>query len=303
MHDARIGRFLSIDPLAGKYPQWSPYAFSGNRVIDAVELEGLEPVVKNGILVGYDVQDGQGPTQIAQDINNPETKRKYGYTVINRVHWSQIVGDNIAFFAKRAGDVVNVGDANDPGYRTMNINVGDHLMIRNFATFQLGQNEMEPDGYGGAGLLEYADEVISGAEAHTKGLTHKGGYIARSTSKTGKGLYWKPNARGLHLLKGWSFNVNSSLKIAGPVVGLALEIPEIVDGYQQSTHEGNKQVAGTVGGLGGGFLGGAAAGFVLGWAGVTTGPGVIVTVIAATTVGGIIGEEGVEMLYENVLGD
>ena len=44
MYDARIGRFLSIDPLAGKYPWNSPYAFSENRVIDAVELEGLESV-------------------------------------------------------------------------------------------------------------------------------------------------------------------------------------------------------------------------------------------------------------------
>ena len=42
MYDARIGRFLSIDPLAPKYPWNSPYAFSENRVIDAVELEGLE---------------------------------------------------------------------------------------------------------------------------------------------------------------------------------------------------------------------------------------------------------------------
>lgn len=42
MHDARIGRFLSIDPLAAKYAYNSPYAFSENRVIDAVELEGRE---------------------------------------------------------------------------------------------------------------------------------------------------------------------------------------------------------------------------------------------------------------------
>ncbi|MCC5945317.1 MAG: hypothetical protein JJT94_10300, partial [Bernardetiaceae bacterium] len=38
----RIGRFLSIDPLAPDYPHNSPYAFSENRVIDGVELEGLE---------------------------------------------------------------------------------------------------------------------------------------------------------------------------------------------------------------------------------------------------------------------
>jgi RHS repeat-associated protein len=42
MHDPRIGRFLSIDPLAAKYPYNSPYAFAENRVIDGNELEGLE---------------------------------------------------------------------------------------------------------------------------------------------------------------------------------------------------------------------------------------------------------------------
>jgi RHS repeat-associated protein len=42
MHDARLGRFLSLDPLAPQYAHNSPYAFSENRVIDAVELEGLE---------------------------------------------------------------------------------------------------------------------------------------------------------------------------------------------------------------------------------------------------------------------
>ena len=45
MHDPRIGRFFAVDPLAFKYPYNSPYAFSENRVIDAIELEGLEKVV------------------------------------------------------------------------------------------------------------------------------------------------------------------------------------------------------------------------------------------------------------------
>lgn len=44
VHDPRIGRFLSIDPLTKDYPHNSPYAFSENRVIDGVELEGLEIV-------------------------------------------------------------------------------------------------------------------------------------------------------------------------------------------------------------------------------------------------------------------
>ncbi len=35
---------MSIDPLTEKYNTWSPYVFSGNRIIDFRELEGLEPV-------------------------------------------------------------------------------------------------------------------------------------------------------------------------------------------------------------------------------------------------------------------
>ena len=42
MHDPRIGRFFTTDPLEHKFPWNSSYAFSENTVINAVELEGLE---------------------------------------------------------------------------------------------------------------------------------------------------------------------------------------------------------------------------------------------------------------------
>ncbi|MBL4708040.1 MAG: hypothetical protein JKY48_06335, partial [Flavobacteriales bacterium] len=42
IHDASIGRFLSVDPLVKEYPWNSPYAFSENKVIDHIELEGRE---------------------------------------------------------------------------------------------------------------------------------------------------------------------------------------------------------------------------------------------------------------------
>ncbi|MBB6682536.1 hypothetical protein H4O20_13890 [Aequorivita sp. 609] len=42
MHDPRVGRFLSLDPLSAQYPYNSPFAFAENRVIDGTELEGLE---------------------------------------------------------------------------------------------------------------------------------------------------------------------------------------------------------------------------------------------------------------------
>ena len=42
MHDPRVGRFFATDPLEKKYPWYTPYSFSGNKVIAFVELEGME---------------------------------------------------------------------------------------------------------------------------------------------------------------------------------------------------------------------------------------------------------------------
>ena len=43
-HQPDIGRFFNIDPLAEKYFYNSPYAFSENKVVAHIELEGLEAV-------------------------------------------------------------------------------------------------------------------------------------------------------------------------------------------------------------------------------------------------------------------
>ncbi|WP_428741886.1 RHS repeat-associated core domain-containing protein [Tenacibaculum sp.] len=42
MYDPRVGRFFAVDPLFRDYPHNSPYSFAENRVVDGVELEGLE---------------------------------------------------------------------------------------------------------------------------------------------------------------------------------------------------------------------------------------------------------------------
>ena len=47
-YDPAIARFVTIDPLTEDYTDWGPYVFSGNRVIDARELEGLEPYLITG---------------------------------------------------------------------------------------------------------------------------------------------------------------------------------------------------------------------------------------------------------------
>jgi RHS repeat-associated protein len=44
IYDPRLGRFLSVDPIARQYPELTPYQFASNTPIWAVDLDGLEPV-------------------------------------------------------------------------------------------------------------------------------------------------------------------------------------------------------------------------------------------------------------------
>ncbi len=58
MYDARIGRFWSVDPLRNDYPWNSTYAFAENRVIDGMDLEGLEYVSANNTGLSPDAISG-----------------------------------------------------------------------------------------------------------------------------------------------------------------------------------------------------------------------------------------------------
>jgi RHS repeat-associated protein len=46
VHDARLGRFLSVDPLAGKFSYNSPYAYATNNPILFIDSEGKEIKIK-----------------------------------------------------------------------------------------------------------------------------------------------------------------------------------------------------------------------------------------------------------------
>ncbi len=44
IYDPRVGRFLSVDPIAKEYPWYTPYQFAGNKPILSIDLDGLEEV-------------------------------------------------------------------------------------------------------------------------------------------------------------------------------------------------------------------------------------------------------------------
>lgn len=70
MHDPRVGRFLSLDPLSSQYPHNSPFAFGENRVIDGIELEGAEYLrtedAKVRLYYGYPLLRLEGFSQVFQ---------------------------------------------------------------------------------------------------------------------------------------------------------------------------------------------------------------------------------------------
>ena len=70
MHDPRVGRFFAVDPLAGKYPWYTPYQFSGNKVIAFVELEGLEEFTIND-------PDGNGKAVIGGPFTSQQNAQRH----------------------------------------------------------------------------------------------------------------------------------------------------------------------------------------------------------------------------------
>jgi RHS repeat-associated protein len=42
IYDPRLGRFLSVDPIAAQYPMLSSYQFASNSPVQAIDLDGLE---------------------------------------------------------------------------------------------------------------------------------------------------------------------------------------------------------------------------------------------------------------------
>ena len=260
MHDPRVGRFFAVDPLASKYPFYSPYSFSGNRVTDMVELEGLEPakydMYLNNNLIGSTIDDFGGVTG-------------------RIVRWTEKNG---------VGEVVNSYDI--------------YYQFVEFVETTRGPVAM-PSGYEMTGIsaMKMEIDVNQANEMFDESIDFPTGALVQGLEKAGSGfdnLWVKDKDRsivsGSHvssrkMLNGGTGRVLRAITKKLPIVGAVLDGIEIGRGMRKDGGFGRNakiQMAGAVGGTLGGS-GGA-------WAGAATGAaiGSIIPGVG-TAIGGVVG--------------
>lgn len=124
MHDPRVGRFFAVDPLSGRFPHNSPYAFSENRVIDGLELEGLEVIVthlynretKKFVIVSKTIDQSFNKNvnrYVYKDENGQITRDVYKSWDGSTTYYSPAGKGNIAAAARMFSDGYGVAEKNN----------------------------------------------------------------------------------------------------------------------------------------------------------------------------------------------
>jgi RHS repeat-associated protein len=89
IYDPRLGKFLSVDPIADKYPELTPYQFASNRPIDGVDQDGKEWYYYNSLFNRWALSEGGGPTVIYSE----QFMNRLGYFSLPQVREFQRLDD------------------------------------------------------------------------------------------------------------------------------------------------------------------------------------------------------------------
>lgn len=166
MHDPRVGRFFAVDPLTAKYPHYSPCSFAGNKVIQAVELEGLEEKYVYNVWF-----DGKGIEQ-----------RKFSHKETNN---AMVHNQRVYRYFDNDGKIVNTETQNFPSDRgffgkigiTASVAVNDDLS-------GLKQSKLFSEIWTGSQSAFYAASNYENSLGGKSGLYGNGGKLLLSTLVT-----------------------------------------------------------------------------------------------------------------------
>ena len=104
MFDARLGRFMSVDPLTKSYPWYTPYQFAGDNPIKYIDIDGMEQgqiVAGFGLSINFKVLSAKSLKDVA---NNLKATASITYTQdINPSSQVQVVG-NVSYTGSQFGN-------------------------------------------------------------------------------------------------------------------------------------------------------------------------------------------------------
>lgn len=144
-----VGRFFNVDPLSEKYAYQSHYNFSENRVVDAVELEGLEAKLVNENTVEWRVK-------VENNLGNDYSKT--------------LLQDAAGVLSQNGLTVTIIEDPNakftvDLSRATMK-NTDDGLVVTN------GHTQMDGNIYDGKVVSKDSPRTLAHELGHKAGLPH-----------------------------------------------------------------------------------------------------------------------------------
>jgi len=228
--DNRTGRFGSIDPLFRKYPWNSQYAFSENRLIDGIELEGLEVLLgvgnHNPFVNAAMVFRGASENANKIQKQNPDMSRKkafiHGYiqyqapvilttaivadlALIKGKYSAQILRNPTTWFNTTFQIGANVAKSYDTsvGFREQNWKgIGTNVLYNHDFTGTLAA------GLGGAGMFSFRNIALVGIDSHVDFSLGNGVVVADyfGGSKKRNHVYWDA---------GFGLITNSTLRLDG----------------------------------------------------------------------------------------
>jgi len=132
MYDAEIGRFLSVDPLADKYPNWNSYTYTLNNPITFVDPTGMSPEEGDGIeneYIRYKDANGKWVTKEISD------KGKDEKDIIHTLHGT--IPQKDAYYTTETFENYSGGERIIPGKFKLNFQLasgsaGEPLDFSNF---------------------------------------------------------------------------------------------------------------------------------------------------------------------------
>ena len=104
IYDARLGKFLSVDPLTKTYPFLTPYAFAENDVIRCIDLDGLEKYeVSFRTFIPQKYVDVEiDPTQLVRNIHYHVGDNRVKYQFTPSFNYD---GGNVSYRSEQANDI------------------------------------------------------------------------------------------------------------------------------------------------------------------------------------------------------